>query len=440
MKHRALTIGLVAMVSLVAVEYLAVATAMPIVAEDLGGQGLYGLAFSSALATGVIGMVAGGRWGDLRGPLEPLWTGIALFAAGLLLAGFASIMEVFIAARLIQGFGGALITVALYVVVARVYPESRHPWIFSLFAAAWVVPSIVGPAIVGGVTDAFGWQWVFLGVPMLTLPAAFLLWRGLRGQPVKGGQAESAPGLIIKIVWSALTAVGAALTQYGSDHNQWMMLAGLVVLAVTLPRLLPRGTLRAAAGLPAVISLRGLAGSAFVAAEVFVPLMLVQERGLTPFTAGLALTGSALTWSFGSWLQGREVFSRQVNLRGGMICIVLGLAGMATVTFPVVPLAVAYPAWMIGGLGMGLIYPTLSVLTLELSEPGEQGANSGALQVGESVYSVMAIALSGALFNALGSGYLAAYLFCIALALIGLLITPRLTSAPRPAEDPLPAS
>src|SRR5690606_15055411 len=117
-----------------------------------------------------------------------------------------------------------------------------------------------------------------------------------------------------------------------------------------------------------------------------------------------------------------------------------GLAGMATVTFPVVPLAVAYPAWMIGGLGMGLIYPTLSVLTLELSEPGEQGANSGALQVGESVYSVMAIALSGALVNALGSGYLAAYLFCIALALIGLLITPRLTSAPRPAEDPLPAS
>ena len=82
MKHRALTVGLVAMVSLVAVEYLAVATAMPIVADDLGGHGLYGLAFSSALATGVIGMVAGGRWGDLRGPLEPLWTGIALFAAG----------------------------------------------------------------------------------------------------------------------------------------------------------------------------------------------------------------------------------------------------------------------------------------------------------------------------------------------------------------------
>src|SRR5690606_3468593 len=121
MKHRALTVGLVAMVSLVAVEYLAVATAMPVVAGDLGGDGLYGLAFSSALATGVIGMVAGGRWGDLRGPLEPLWTGIALFAAGLLLAGLASVMEVFIAARLIQGFGGALITVALYVVVARVY-------------------------------------------------------------------------------------------------------------------------------------------------------------------------------------------------------------------------------------------------------------------------------------------------------------------------------
>ncbi|MFD2349215.1 MFS transporter [Nonomuraea ferruginea] len=132
------------MVSLVAFEYVAVAVAMPVVARELGGFELYGLAFSSALAAGVVGTVLGGRWADVRGPLPPLWTGAAAFIGGLTLAGLAPTMEVLIAGRLIQGFGGALVNVALYVVVARVYPEELHPRVFSLFATAWVVPSMVG--------------------------------------------------------------------------------------------------------------------------------------------------------------------------------------------------------------------------------------------------------------------------------------------------------
>jgi MFS family permease len=153
--------------------------------------------------------------------------------------------------------------------------------------------------------------------------------------------------------------------------------------------------------------------------------MLVNERGLSTLEAGLALTGGALTWSFASWLQGREIFSRRTNLVLGSAMIAFGVLLMGTVAFDAVPVAVAYPSWIITGFGMGLVYPTLSVLTLELSAPGEQGENSSALQVGESVFSVVAVAVTGALFTAAGSGYWTVYLATFVIALVGLGIAPR---------------
>ncbi|MFC7649893.1 MFS transporter [Streptosporangium lutulentum] len=93
--------------ALVAFEYLAVATAMPVVADELDGHALYGLAFSGAMAAGVIATVLGGRWSDVKGPIAPLWTGTATFAAGLVVAGLAPTMDLFIAGRFVQGFGEA---------------------------------------------------------------------------------------------------------------------------------------------------------------------------------------------------------------------------------------------------------------------------------------------------------------------------------------------
>ncbi|GAA1258609.1 MFS transporter [Sphaerisporangium rubeum] len=437
--YRALTVGLVALMSLVAFEYMAVAVAMPVAAAELGGLRLYGLAFSGAMAAGVVGTVLGGRWADLKGPKAPLWTGTAGFAGGLALAGTAPSMELLIAGRMLQGMGGGLVGVALYVVVGRAYPEETHPKIFSLFATAWVVPSMIGPALVGATVDVLGWRWVFLAVPALTAVAVALLFRGLAGQRLTGRISDAAPGgLGRKVAWAAVTAVGAGLMQYGGAANPWLLVAGLVVLALALPRLLPTGTLRAARGLPAVVGLRGLTAGAFFATEVIVPLMLMAKRDLSPLAAGLALTGGALTWSFASWLQGREVFRRTTNLVMGTGAIGLGVLLMGAVTFEAVPVAVAYPSWIVAGFGMGLVYPTLSVLTLELSRPGEQGVNSSALQVGEMVFSVVAVALTGALFTATGSAYWTVFAVALLLAATGLWVAPRHVPS-GDTVDPVPA-
>ncbi|MGW7369142.1 MFS transporter, partial [Streptomyces sp. NPDC054841] len=137
--HRALSIGIVSVVLLIAFEATAVGTAMPVAARELDGVGLYAFAFSAYFTTSLFAMVLSGQWADRSGPLGALTAGISAFAAGLLLSGSASTMWQFIGGRAVQGLGGGLVIVALYVVIGRAYPERLRPPIIAAFAASWVI-------------------------------------------------------------------------------------------------------------------------------------------------------------------------------------------------------------------------------------------------------------------------------------------------------------
>ncbi|MBX9245414.1 MFS transporter, partial [Actinotalea ferrariae] len=197
--------------------------------------------------------------------------------------------------------------------------------------------------------------------------------------------------------------------------------AGLALVAVAAPGLLPRGTLRLARGLPAVILLRGLFASAFFGAEVFLPLVLVSERGLRPAVAGIALTVAAILWSTGSWLRGRQEgrWTDHAVLRAGGACVTLGITLAATAVWSAGPVAVSILGWGLSGLGMGMVYPTLTLLTLRLSAPQEQGANTSSLQLSEALTVALVLAVSGPLFAALVErDVVAAYLACFGVAVV----------------------
>ncbi|SCE12779.1 Major Facilitator Superfamily protein, partial [Streptomyces sp. BpilaLS-43] len=167
--YRALSIGIVSVVLLIAFEATAVGTAMPVAARELDGIPLYAFAFSAYFTTSLFAMVLSGQWADRAGPLAPLASGIGAFGAGLLLSGTAGGMWMFILGRAVQGIGGGLVIVALYVVIGRAYPERIRPAIMAAFSAAWIVPSVVGPLASGTVTEHLGWRWVFVGIPVLIL-------------------------------------------------------------------------------------------------------------------------------------------------------------------------------------------------------------------------------------------------------------------------------
>jgi MFS family permease len=175
------------------------------------------------------------------------------------------------------------------------------------------------------------------------------------------------------------------------------------MLAIAGPRLLPRGALQMKRGIPSVITLRGAVAAAFTGAQVFFPLLLVRERGLSPTTAGLLLAAGSIAWSAGSWLSGRlgSPARRPAILRAGMASVAAGVWTAIVVVALAAPTALLLVGWVAVGAGMGIVVPVLSLLSLELAPSGEQGSTSSALQVSEALFSALSLAASGALFATL---------------------------------------
>lgn len=439
-----ITVGTVVLIFLAAIEALAVTTVMPVVAVDLDGEALFAVAFSATLATAVIGMVAVGAWSDRSGPRAPLYTAVALFAIGLLVSGAALDMYTFIVGRLIQGLGAGGQTVALYVVVARIYPPQLHGRIFAAYAAAWVVPSMIGPFLAGAVTEFLHWRWAFLGVAVLTVAAFALVAARLRGVSLEadagGDDVVAAPttdavrrrgGIVLRLLLAFVVATGAVVVGFAADAppgtgGALIAAVAVAVIAFALLPLLPKGTLRSAWGLPSVVLMRGLAAGAFFAAEAYVPRLLIDRFDFSPTIAGLALTLSALGWSAGSAAQGRwgdRLGSTRIVLISTVL-LLIGIGAVFAVSIAETSPWVIVAGWAFAGAGMGLLYPRLTVLTLAYSTTANEGFNSAALSISDSTGSAVMIALAGLGFVLLpiaGSGYVTVYLFAIMLLLIALL-------------------
>lgn len=410
--YRTLSIGIISVVFLIAFEATAVGTAMPVAARELDGIGLYAFGFSAYFTTSLFGMVLSGQWADRQGPLRPLTVGIGAFGAGLVVAGTAGAMWVFVLGRAVQGFGGGLVIVALYVVVSRAYEDRLRPAIMAAFAASWVVPSIVGPLASGTVTEHLGWRWVFLGIPVLVVVPLAVALPAIR-RTASGPVDPDAPPVAFdrrRIRLAFGISAGAGLLQYAAQDLRWLSLipavAGVALLVPAVLGLLPRGTYLARRGLPSVVLLRGVAAGSFIAAESFVPLMLVTQRGLSPTLAGFSLALGGLTWAGGSWVQskGRMAPYRERLMVGGMVMVAFAIAAAPAVLIESVPVWTLALAWAVGCLGMGLVIGSTSVLLLKLSAPEEAGANSAALQISDALANVVLLAAGGAAFAALGGG------------------------------------
>jgi MFS family permease len=403
-RYRTLTLGIIAIITIAAFEASAVITAMPVAARDLDALPWYAWTFTAFSAASLFAMVMAGEVADRRGPTGPLAFGMVAFGVGSAIAGVAPDMAVLLVGRAVQGIGSGCAIVAAYVVIGKTYPEDMRPRVFTAMSGAWLVPGIAGPAIAGVLADTVGWRWVFLSVLVLIVPIAAVLLPRLRALHLRGDPSiEAQRGRKRR---AFLAAVGLATLQAGGQlldlAGLLLAVVGLVLLAASVPRLLPAGALRLARGLPTVVSMRGLMAGAFFGAESFIPLMLVNERGMATAAAGLALSGAVIGWFIGSWYQGRPSTTtpRWTLLQVGAGLVTLGILTTMVTVLPAVPALLVLVTWGGGAFGMGMLYATLGVLLLQLSPAEEQGVNSAALQVSDSLGSVLCTGLAGVIFAA----------------------------------------
>lgn len=405
-QYRKLSWGVFALILGIAFEFMAVATALPIAAKELGGLSLFPWALTGFLGAAMFANGVAGELCDRIGPRLPLLAGSLTFTGGLLVSGLAATMPMLIVGRIVQGLGAGFIIVAVYVVIAQCYPEDIRPRMMSMIATAWVVPSVIGPFIAGSLTEFVSWRWAFLIlVPLMPAPLLAVLPRissGTRSEVRREGRVRLA----------AMMAGGAALVQWAgleAEKSRWVtgalaLIAGFVLIVIAARQLFPAGTLRLRRGLPSVVAFRGVTAGGFFGCQAYVPLMLVEHRGATPTMAGLAVATTAIGWSTGSLFQGRPTLRtrRTTLVRIGSIVTSFGV--LVTASAALVTDAFTVPGWvagvglLIGGLGMGLAMASNAVLLFDYSAPEARGANSAAIQMSDSLGGLLVIGGAGVVY------------------------------------------
>ena len=396
-EHRALSIGIVSLITLLAFEAIGTATAMPVVARDLDALGGYTWAFNAYVTASLLAMVVGGLWSDATGPRGPLIFGVVALSIGAVIAGAAVGLTTLVIGRALQGVGGGLIIVAVYVLIARAYPVSLRPKAFSVLSAAWIVPSLVGPVIAGWLSDNWTWRAVFWLVPIFVIPPVLLLCPRLSahqgGTPHASVRRRLVAGILATVALLAIQDGVLRLSVFGAGEAA----LGFVLLIAAVRQLVPPGSLTFRRGLPTSVMMRGVIASAYFSAEVFVPLALIETRGITTTQAGLILATSAALWAAGSYAQSRLPgdTDRSSATRVGAAIVALCLVTLPLSVLTDLPPWIAAISWAVGAFGMGLAIPSVSVQVMRLSPPADLGVNSASIQIIDSVLSVVIIAMLG---------------------------------------------
>lgn len=429
--------GTLTLMTFIAFESFAVTTILPVVIADLGGTGWYSFAYAATITTALIGMVIGGNWADQSGPRTPLMIGGTLFLLGLGLTVVAPDIGTFILGRLLQGVGGGIDSVCLYVLIARHIPEGPRPRMFGLLTTAWLVPSLAGPLIAGFLTDLTTWRTVF-GIVLVGSAAALLcLLRVTRTPSAQDvfGPLHQAPG---GRSWSKIVGRSGSLAflaalllvvlhlagQLNSSVSVLVVAVASLGLIITARGILPAGTLLLRGAPQRLIALRAILGATVTSTDLYLTLYLQTERGYPPTTAGLVIALGAAGWALGAWLQGRFSSTHRTHGRLVLLATVLVALGPATAvayTSSNLPLGVVVAACIAMGTGMGTAYPRLSSATLALVSAERQGAYSSALQAGESMSIGVLTALIAALL-ATGVTFTTLYGVLLGLALVAILV------------------
>jgi EmrB/QacA subfamily drug resistance transporter len=371
---------------LVLLEATVVTVALPALERSLAAS-MAGLqwtvnAFTLTLSALIL---LGGGLGDRFGRRRIYLVGTVWFAAASLLCGLAPTLEWLVAARALQGVGGALVVPgSLALIQATFHPDDRSRAI-GLWAGASGAAGAVGPLLGGVLVDAAGWRWVFLvNVPLAAALAVLLVARVPERRP-------DAPSGRFDVLGAAAAAVGLAGTTYalirGPDHPRSAAAAaavGLVALLlfVRIERrsrspMLPLGVF--ASRQFSAANLAGFFLYGAVAALFFVlPIQLQVTTGYSAMTAGLALVPlTALTLMLSG--RGGALAARvgpRIPLAAGSLLCALALLLATRIGTHASYLLDVLPVVALLGFGIALITPSVTATVLGAVSDARAGVAS----------------------------------------------------------------
>ena len=361
-----------------------------------------------------------GRLADLFGR-TPLWiTGLIVFSVGSVLCGAAPSLDLLIAARAVQGIGGALIVASSLVILCDTFLAAERGRVLGLIAVASAISVSVGPPLGGSISSHLGWQWVFFISVPIGLGAAITSHSVLPRNGVRGRVRFDLLGALLfgtgVVGMTLLPSIGS---QWGWTSPYFVGAVGIVIVAFICAGFVER---RVATPL---LDLAFFRNRAFVAAMLRLllsRLALIAVSFLLPFYFE-ELRGFSAQWS-GLLLMPLPLSIMIVGPMSGYLVDRFPLRWLETLSLAVVALSLFSLAhlgpsssmqeiiiWLIVvGIGQGLFAVPNSKAILDAAPASEQGQASGLLSTGQVVGGSLGIAVASAIFAGLGSGAAAALL------------------------------
>lgn len=302
---------------------------------------------SAYLLAFAVPLLITGRLGDRFGPKRVYLIGMVIFVAASLACGLSGSVHVLIAARVVQGLGGALMSPQTMSVITRIFPAERRGTAMGIWGAVAGLAGVGGPVLGGLLISPLGWQAVFfvnLPVGLFGLPFA---WRVVPDLPTHGHRFDLAGVGLSAVAMFCLTYA----IQEGPAHH-WGQVAG----PISIPVLLVAGVVLL--GVFTLVQAR-------YSAEPLIPLSLFRARNFTLASLAVAMLASCNNWGLPFMLYAQ-------NDRGSTILdAALLMVPSAVISGLVSPLAGRYvarvPPALIAGTGLGLLAASLTLLAVELS-------------------------------------------------------------------------
>jgi len=399
---------------MVVLDNLVVSTAIPVIRVDLGASleelewtvNAYTLTFAAFLLTGA-------ALGDRFGRRRLFMIGVGIFTTASAAAALAPSADWLIAARALQGIGGAIVTPLTLTILSAAVSRERRGAALGVWSGIAGLAVASGPLVGGAVVDGLSWQWIFwLNVPvgLVLLPLATRLAES-RGPD----KALDLPGLalasggLLALVWGLVNGNGHGWT---SPEIVAALVAGTGMLAAfvawesrarapMLPMRFFRDRAFAAANGASLLMYFGMFGSIFLLTQFF-----QTAQGYSPFESGLRVLPwtampmivAPIAGALSDRIGGRPLMATGLALQAA------GLAWIATVSTATVGYGSLVGPFVLSGVGMAMFFAPVANVVLSAVRPVEEGKASGANNAIREVGGVLGVAVLASIFASSG-GY-----------------------------------
>jgi EmrB/QacA subfamily drug resistance transporter len=400
---------------MVTLDNLVVTTALPVIRKDLGA-GIEGLEWTvnAYTLTFAVLLLTGAALGDRFGRRRMFSIGLAIFTLASAAAALAPSIEVLVAARAVQGLGGAIITPLTLTILSAAVPAEKRGVALGAWGGIGGLAVALGPLVGGAVVSGLSWHWIFwLNVPigLVMIPLA------LRRLDESHGPSSrlDLPGLglasvgLLGIVWGLVRGNGQG---WASPEIVGSLGVGIVLVIAfvlwelrtetpMLPMRFFRNRTFALTNVASLLMFFGMFGSIFLLAQFFQTV-----QGYSPFGSGLRILPwtampifvAPIAGALSDRIGGRPLMALGLGLQA------VGLGWIAAISTPGTAYGSLVAPFVISGIGMGLFFAPVANIVLSAVKPEEEGQASGANNAIRELGGVFGVAVLASIFSRYG-GY-----------------------------------